>query len=383
MIQFGHHFCMPTVPAVPAVPARISHAPPFPRESLRVGLPIKPHPIKIIVFLVKIKTISMNSFGRLFRVSIFGESHGLYVGVTIDGCPSGVLLNTNDFTPDLQRRKSGAKGTTPRIEADKPEIISGVFNGFTTGSPITILFKNNNTRSEDYNFNKIPRPGHADFVAHKKFRGFNDPRGGGHFSGRLTIGLTTAGVVAKKILQKISVEAKLTQVGGSIDIDNAIDNALKNHDSVGGIVECRVNGLPVGLGDPFFDSIESLISHAVFAIPAIKGIEFGSGFSAASMKGSEHNDRFIDHTGKTATNHAGGINGGISNGNELIFRVAVKPTSSISSAQKTFDFAKNQTTELKIKGRHDACIALRVPVVVEAVTAIVLADLMLISKSYL
>ncbi len=325
----------------------------------------------------------MNSFGRLFRVSILGESHGLYVGVVIDGCPSGIPLNANDFTPDLQRRKSGAKGTTPRIETDRPEIISGVFNDFTTGSPITILFKNSNTRSEDYNFNNIPRPGHADFVAHKKFRGFNDPRGGGHFSGRLTTGLTAAGVVAKKILNKISVEAKLTQAGGSSNINDAIDNAIKNNDSVGGIVECKVNGLPVGLGEPFFDSIESLISHAVFAIPAIKGIEFGSGFKAASMKGSEHNDRFIDNTGKTATNHAGGINGGISNGNELLFRVAVKPTSSISSAQKTYDFAKNKSTELKIKGRHDACIALRVPVVIEAVTAMVLADLTLINKSYL
>jgi len=323
----------------------------------------------------------MNSFGRLFRVSVFGESHGAMVGVLIGGCPSGIALSEKDFSDDLLRRKSGTKGTTPRVEDDLPEIISGIYKGFTTGSPITILFKNNNVRPSDYNFSDVPRPGHADFVAKEKFKGFNDPRGGGHFSGRLTLGLVAAGVIAKKILKGIKIEAELTEAGGTSDIDLAIDQALKQGDSIGGIIECRVTGLPVGLGEPFFDSVESLISHAVFAIPAIKGIEFGSGFKAAGMKGSEYNDRFEDGSGKTVTNHAGGINGGITNGNDLVFRVAVKPASSISKPQETFDFANNKSTTLEIKGRHDACIALRVPVVLEAVTAIVLADLMLIDEN--
>jgi len=323
----------------------------------------------------------MNTFGQLFRVSVFGESHGIGVGVIVDGCPPGIAIEINDFEADLLRRKSGAKGTTPRIEEDKPKLISGIYNGFTTGSPITILFRNANTRSSDYNFAEVPRPGHADFVANKKYQGFNDPRGGGHFSGRLTLGLVAAGVLAKKILDGISIKATLTETGGITDIDKAIDEALKNGDSIGGIVVCHVNGLPAGLGEPFFDSVESLISHAVFAIPAIKGIEFGSGFQAAGMKGSQHNDRFEDETGKTLTNHAGGINGGITNGNELLFRIAVKPTSSISKSQETFNFSENKTTNLQIKGRHDACIALRVPVVLEAVTAIVLTDLMLVGKA--
>ncbi len=323
----------------------------------------------------------MNSFGRLFRVSVFGESHGPYVGVTIDGCMPGIKLSVNDFLADLQRRKSGAKGTTPRIEDDVPRIVSGVYKGFTTGSPLTLLFKNSNTVSADYNFSDIPRPGHTDFVAHQKFGGFNDPRGSGHFSGRLTVGLTAAGVVAKKHLKKMLINARLVEAGGSKDIDKAVEEALKQGDSIGGLVECRVNGLPVGLGEPFFDSVESLVSHAIFSIPAIKGIEFGSGFKAVAMKGSLHNDPFEDKTGKTVSNNAGGINGGITNGNELVFRVAVKPTSSISVEQETFNFTENKKTGLKIKGRHDACIALRVPVIVEAVTAIVLADLLRIHQT--
>jgi chorismate synthase len=324
----------------------------------------------------------MNSFGRLFRISVFGESHGAKVGVVIDGCPSGIAVNKDDFKKDLSRRKSGAKGTTPRIEPDEPEVVSGIFNGYTTGSPITILFSNNNTRSSDYSFSDVPRPGHADFVAKEKYKGFNDSRGGGHFSGRITVGLVAAGVIAKKILNEIKIKALLTEAGGTRNIDKAIEEALDQGDSIGGVVECSVSGLPVGLGEPFFDSVESLISHVVFAIPAIKGIEFGSGFNAAKMKGSEHNDRFEDRSGKTATNHAGGINGGITNGDELVFRVAVKPTSSISKPQETFDFANNKSTTLEIKGRHDTCIALRVPAVVEAVAAIVLADLLLIYKCY-
>ncbi len=320
----------------------------------------------------------MNSFGRLFRVNIFGESHGKQVGVLIDGCPAGLLLSKEDFMDDLLRRKSGAKGTTPRIEDDLPNIESGIFNGYTTGAPILISFYNKNTKSEDYKdlFN-FPRPGHADFTAKMKFGGFNDFRGGGHFSGRLTLGLVAAGIIAKKLIHPVHIQASLIEAGGELDVEKAIDNAIKNKDSIGGIVECKAENIWIGLGEPFFDSVESLLGHIVFSIPAIKGIEFGSGFSAAKMFGSEHNDQLIDTTGKTITNFAGGINGGITNGNPLIFRVAVKPTSSISKTQKTVNLNTGQQEELIVRGRHDACIALRVPVVLEAVTAIVLADLML------
>jgi chorismate synthase len=322
----------------------------------------------------------MNSFGTFFKINIFGESHGASVGVNIDNCPAGILLNETDFLPDLSRRKSGAKGTTPRQEEDLPEIVSGVFNGYTTGAPITILFRNNNTISKDYsNFVDTPRPGHADFTARMKFGGFSDYRGGGHFSGRLTLALVAAGVIAKKICAPIDIEAKLLEAGGNTDIEKAIDEALARHDSIGGIVACQAKNMPHSLGEPFFDSVESVISHLVFAIPAIKGIEFGSGFAAAKMNGSLHNDAFVDANGKTAQNYAGGINGGITNGNDLSFRIAVKPTSSISIPQTTFNMKTQQNEVLEVKGRHDACIALRVPVVLEAVTAIAIADLLLLS----
>lgn len=323
----------------------------------------------------------MNSFGRIFRVSIFGESHGAAVGIAVDGCPAGIPLKTEDFLHDLERRKAGAKGTTPRKEDDLPEIVSGVFNDRTTGAPITILFRNNNTRSQDYeSLRKTPRPGHADFVLDKKFNGFNDYRGGGHSSGRLTVALVAAGVVAKKVLKDININAALIEAGGDNDIEAAIEKAIEQQDSIGGIIECTINGLPIGLGEPFFDSVESNISHLVFAIPAMKGIEFGSGFAAAKMKGSEHNDSFIDEKGTTETNHAGGINGGITNGNELVFRVAVKPTSSTPQEQQTWNKATEQVESFSVKGRHDLCIALRAPVVVEAAAAIALADFYLINK---
>ncbi len=325
----------------------------------------------------------MNSFGRLFKVTIFGESHGASVGINIDGCPAGIALSENDLMADLSRRKSGAKGTTPRSEEDLPEIISGVFNGYTTGAPITIIFRNTNTISKDYsNLVTSPRPGHADFVAQEKYKGFQDYRGGGHFSGRLTLGVVAAGTIAKKVVEDVTISAKLVAVGGRTDIEAAIDEVVEAHDSLGGLVECRATGLPVGWGEPFFDSVESAISHIVFAIPATKGIEFGSGFAAAAMRGSEHNDAIVTPEGKTLSNHAGGVNGGISNGNELVFRVAIKPTSSIGIAQQTLNREKGEVEELVIKGRHDACIALRVPVVLEAATAIALADLALVSRAY-
>ncbi len=325
----------------------------------------------------------MNSFGRLFRVTIFGESHGPSVGITIDGCPAGLPLVEEDFAVDLERRKGGMqKGTTPRKEEDKPIFVTGVFNNKTTGAPLTIVFENKNTRSGDYEKQKaIPRPGHADFVANKKFGGHEDFRGGGHFSGRLTVCLVAAGVVAKKMLQGISVEATIKEIGGEKDIEAGLQKAIDAKDSVGGIVECTVNGLPIGLGEPFFDSVESMISHVVFSIPAVKGIEFGAGFGAARMFGSEHNDAITDALGHTRTNHAGGIVGGITNGNNLVFRVAIKPTSSTPKEQQSWNWETQQTETFSIKGRHDLCIALRVPPVLEAATALVLADMMLLEQT--
>jgi chorismate synthase len=323
----------------------------------------------------------MNGFGNNFRVQIFGESHGKGVGITIDGCPAGLPLAVEDFSTDMKRRQGGNMlGTTPRKEADEPVFLSGVFNGFATGAPLTIFFENANTKSADYEkLRETPRPGHADFVASKKFNGFEDYRGGGHFSGRLTACLVAAGVVAKKIVQRkdnaITCEATLIEAGGNKNIEEAIQHAIANNDSIGGIVECVIKNLPIGLGEPFFNSIESAISQAVFAIPAIKGIEFGSGFAAAKMLGSQHNDAIISTEGKTATNHAGGIVGGITNGNDLIFRVAVKPTSSTPKPQQTLNLASQQVQEFTVGGRHDLCIALRVPVVVEAVASIVLVDM--------
>lgn len=321
----------------------------------------------------------MNSFGTLFRVSIFGESHGESVGIVVDGCPAGLSLTEEDLLPDLERRKGGKqKGTTPRQEADYPFFKSGLFNGKTTGFPIAILFENNNTRSEDYQKQRsIPRPGHADWVAHQKFGGNEDYRGGGHFSARLTTGLVAAGAIAKKLLTGISIYAEVTEIAGDKDLERGLQKAIDAKDTVGGIVECRVSGLPVGLGEPYFDSVESVIAHMMFAIPAVRGVEFGTGFEAAKMFGSEHNDAIEDMSGKTKTNHAGGVVGGISNGNELVFRLAIKPTSSTPKEQTSLNWDTEQQETFSVKGRHDLCVALRAPVIVEAATALVLADLML------
>lgn len=324
----------------------------------------------------------MNAFGRIFRLHIFGESHGDCTGVTIDGCPAGLQLHEQDFSEDIERRKGGIqKGSTPRKEEDTPIFKTGIFNNITTGAPITILFENNNVRSEDYEkLRDFPRPGHADFVAHEKFGGFEDYRGSGHFSGRLTVGLVAAGVIAKKLLNKISIKADILEIAGEPDLEKGLQKAIDAKDSVGGIVECKVSGLPIGLGEPFFDSVESLISHIVFAIPAVKGIEFGVGFAAAKMFGSEHNDAIVDKNGRTKTNNAGGVVGGITNGNELVFRVAIKPTSSTPKLQESLNKATGNVESFSVKGRHDLCIALRVPVIIEAVTAIVLTDLMMLEQ---
>jgi len=323
----------------------------------------------------------MNSFGVIFRVSIFGESHGPAIGVIIDGCPPGLAVTPNDFISDLSRRQSGKKGTTERHEPDLPEILSGVYNGFTTGSPVTLTTRNKNIISSDYDeFKNIPRPGHADFVAGIKHSGFADLNGSGHFSGRITWGLVAAGVIAKKISEPSHISAKLISAGGSADIDKAINEAMTANDTIGGIIECRVLKPPVAIGEPFFYSFESAISHLIFSIPAIKGIGFGSGFAAAEMRGSVHNDPFIDENGTTSSNNAGGLNGGITNGNEVYFRVAVKPASSTGVKQTTFDFQKKELTTLSVRGRHDVCIALRMPVIIEAATAIAIADLLMMDR---
>src|SRR5204863_2168308 len=324
----------------------------------------------------------MNSFGRIFRVSIFGESHGECVGITIDGCPAGLSLSPEDLAADLERRKGGKhKGTTPRQEEDYPIFKSGIFNGKTTGFPITILCENKNTRNEDYNKQRsIPRPGHADWVAHQKFGGNEDYRGGGHFSARLTAGIVAAGAIAKMLMTGLRIHAEVVEIGGEKDLEKGLQNAIDAKDSVGGVIECRVNGLPLGLGEPYFDSVESALAHIVFAIPAVRGIEFGTGFAAAKMFGSQHNDAIENMEGKTKTNHAGGVVGGITNGNELVFRLAIKPTSSTPKEQNSLNWDTEQMESFSIKGRHDLCVALRAPVIVEAVTALVLVDFMMLEQ---
>ena len=351
----------------------------------------------------------MNSFGTAFRVSVFGESHGPCVGVVLDGVPAGIALSPADFAADINRRRpeggacgsaagsaagpeagsaaggegcaaggpaagsaagsaAGGLGTTRR-EDDIPELASGVCNGFTTGAPIVITFKNQDCQSSDYEpFKDMPRPGHADFVAQVKYGGFADLRGGGHFSGRLTLPLVAAGVVAKKILGPAYEFSSYAEIS---------EELLEDGDSVGGTVYCVCTGAPVGLGEPFFDSVESLVAHLAFSIPGVRGVEFGDGFAAAEMRGSEHNDPLVDAAGHTARNASGGVNGGITNGNAICFAMAVKPTSSIAAAQQTFNFATGRVETLEIKGRHDRCIAKRCPVIAEAALAIALADLSL------
>lgn len=332
----------------------------------------------------------MNTFGRKFRVSIFGESHGELIGVVIDGVPAGLELSEQDFAADIARRKSGVKGTTPRIEEDKPMIVSGIYEGHTTGAPLTVVFRNGNTHSEDYSlFAAMPRPGHADLTAALKWDDCQDPRGGGHFSGRLTLPVVAAGVVAKRLLADAtildetpltSIDARIVELGGTAipdQWDDAVGQAVSEGDSLGAVVECTVKEVDPGYGEPFWDSVESVISHAVFAIPGVRGIEFGDGFEAARMKGSEHNDP-IGPDGRPTKNGAGGVNGGITNGAPLVFRVAFKPTASIRKAQRTFNFQTGEMDTLEVPGRHDVCFALRTPVIVEAMTAIALADLVLL-----
>lgn len=330
-----------------------------------------------------------NSFGDKFRITVYGGSHENLMGVVIDGVREGLPLSKADFTEDIDRRRPGAKGTTSRLEADVPSL-SGVVDGFTDGGPLKIEFSNCNIRPWDYDsFAAVPRPGHVDYVAHPgrygvggQVREFPPFTGGGIFSGRMTLPLVAAGVVAKKVLAEAlpgaAPHASLVRLGGSSDRqkwNELLEKAISDGDSLGGVVECRVAGLPVGLGEPYFDSVESMVSHAMFSIPGVRGVEFGDGFRASDMKGSEHNDPFGEG-GVLIKNGAGGVNGGLTNGNELFFRVAFKPTSTIRRGQKTWDFANSRMTTLSAKGRHDVCFALRTPVIVEAMTAAVLCNLL-------
>ena len=322
-----------------------------------------------------------NSFGSKFRLSIWGASHAPEIGVRIEGVPQGVSLSESDFEADLSRRRASAKGTTARHEADIPILRSGVADGITTGEPIEIVFQNGDTRSSDYSqFESHNRPSHVDFTARAKYGSEVDLRGSGQFSGRMTALLVAAGVIAKKILQNIEYQTSIVEIGGSrneAEFADIIAAAMADGDSVGGVIECRAKGIEVGLGDPFFDSAESIIAHLLFSVPAVKGVEFGSGFEGVKLRGSERNDCFVDGEGHTATNNEGGINGGITNGNDLVVRAAIKPTASISKEQMTYNKELCKVAPLRIKGRHDACIALRAAVVVESVVAIALAELKL------
>jgi chorismate synthase len=327
----------------------------------------------------------MNSYGTLFKVTLYGESHQEAIGTIVDGVPAGIKIDDELITSDLMKRQPGAVGTTPRKEKDEFKILSGVFNGYATGSPIHIMIENQNIQSKDYEHLKNqPRPGHADFVAGVKYNGFQDYRGGGRFSGRLTAALTAAGSIAKMIIP-FQFENKLIQVGALKDmewLDQYLSEVSKAGDSVGGIIEVKVSGIPVGLGEPFFNKLDSEIGKMMFSIPAVKGVEIGKGFAGIEMMGSKFNDEILDARGKTKTNHSGGVSGGISNGNDLIVKVFIKPTSSIQKEQETYSYTTNSVEKLEIGGRHDVCIARRAGIIVENALAIVLADLYLINKAY-
>lgn len=314
-------------------------------------------------------------------MTIFGASHSEELGVVLSGVPAGISLRAEDFASDLERRRPQSKGETPRHEADEP-IVEGVdAEGVTTGESVTIKFRNTNCKSGDYSHLRLhPRPSHADLTQRMKYGEEYNLAGGGMASGRMTVALVAAGVVAKKMLSGCSFRTELVSVGGvtnKAEFESVISQARLAGDSVGGVVECRVSGVERGLGEPFFDSVESVISHLMFSIPGVKGIEFGDGFEGAKSRGSERNDVIINGEGNTKTNNDGGINGGIANGNDIVLRVAIKPTPSIAKAQQTFNFGSNSIEELRIGGRHDACIARRAMVIVEAMTAFALADLRL------
>jgi chorismate synthase len=352
-----------------------------------------------------------NSIGKEFTVTSFGESHGKCVGEVVDGCPAGLPLSEADVQAELDRRiPLQPKIVSGRIEKDVVQILSGVFNGFTTGAPISMMVENKEAKSSDYEAIKdLPRPGHADYSARIRYGDFNDYRGGGRFSGRVTVAVIMAGAVAKKLLSKFDVDVlAYTKAIGSVKMgkslgfeeirkrryatavrcpdlacakamEEAIVNAKKGGDSLGGIIECIALGVPAGIGEPLFDSLDADIAKMLMAVPAVKGVEFGAGFKAAELKGSENNDAYLVRNGKvvTQTNNAGGILGGLSSGMPIVLRVAVKPTSSIAKEQRTVNLAKMENAKLKVSGRHDPCVVPKAVPVVESAVAIVLADHMI------
>lgn len=350
-----------------------------------------------------------SSAGKNIKITLFGESHGSMIGVTIEGLKPGIEIDLNFINKELEKRKSISSLSTPRKEQDKIQIVSGYFNGYTTGTPLTIVVNNENTKSSDYKPNLL-RPSHADYTAFLKYNGYQDYRGGGHFSGRMTVGIVIAGAICKQILENkgILIGSHIKQIHSVMDVDfsvnktelsnqiekmnksnfavitnsvkedmiKCIEIAKEDNDSVGGIIETAVLNIEGGIGEPFFDSIESVLSSLIFSIPGVKGIEFGKGFEFASLLGSEANDEFIYQEGiKTTSNNNGGINGGISNGMPIVLKTVIKPTPSIAKTQNTVDLLKNQNTTLKIKGRHDPCIVHRARVVVDSMVAIGILDL--------
>ncbi len=354
----------------------------------------------------------MNTYGKLLRVSIFGESHSAGIGVVIDGLPGGAKIDMEEVSAAMARRAPNkTKASTKRAEKDIPEILSGYINGRATGTPLCAIIRNTDTRSQDYgNLEQLMRPGHADYAGRVKYNAANDIRGGGHFSGRLTAPVVFAGSIARQLLaaEGIHIGAHIKRIGDIEDRDFSgytaadfarieeknffvnefeagkrmealIERVAKEGDSIGGVIACAVSGLPAGLGEPFFDSAESELAHIMFAVPAVKGVEFGAGFAISAMRGSEANDPLFIKEGAVSfkTNNNGGINGGITNGMPLTMKVAIKPTSSISKPQMTVDIERMEEAELVVRGRHDACIVPRAVEVVKSAAALALADLYL------
>ena len=324
-----------------------------------------------------------NSFGNFLTVTLFGESHGTVIGAILDGLPAGLKVDLDFIQDDLARRAPRDSTATGRHEADEVELSGGVFNGVTTGAPLCVVIANQDVRSGDYQQGQA-RPGHGDYTAFCKYQGFADYRGGGHMSGRLTAALVAAGAIVKQaLLQKgIVFAARVTELGGSDrpeDFSRLLQEAKSQGDSLGGVVELKITGVPKGAGEPWFDSVESVLSHVFFSIPAVKGVEFGAGFAMTEWRGSQANDGLYIQNGDvlTRTNHSGGIDGGITNGMPITARIGFKPTPSIAKTQDSIDFLRQENIALQIRGRHDTAVVMRTPVIVENMAALALADLLL------
>ncbi len=322
----------------------------------------------------------MNTLGRLFRVGITGTSRGPGVGAWIEGCPPGLPMEISVIQAQLDRRRPGRDGTTARVEPDQARLLSGIHDGHSTGQPILIWIDNRDARSDGQDPH-IPRPSHADLVARQRYGGFADPRGGGAFSGRLTAALVAAGAVARALLPGVTLEASVLEVGGSSDIDAAVTQAVAAGDSVGGLLECRIEGVPPGWGEPLLDPLDGRLAQLCLCIPGVRSFEIGAGTALAGMHGSQANDPIVDATGRTASNHAGGVNGGLSNGNPIVFRAVARPTPSIPQPQRSVDLRTGTPATVHGRGRHDACFALRLPPILEAVAAIALADFALLARA--